>query len=365
MKLKVITPVHIGDGDLIIPWEYSIKNRKVLIYPVGHIINELSKKYKGQHLQNLLINLKNEVKDKGFRENLGHFIERNNITIEPNYEIYCKASLKNGEFKPIKSFIKNIEGIYIPGSEIKGALRTIFIFGVVYKSLKENNNKLLRQIANSVNKIFEKPDELQNAYNVIENIVFRNNSEDRNDAKYDIFKTIEVFDSKPKKPKDCIFIDNITIIGSGKKFFEPHELLIPGTEFEFELNIDEEKKKALKKVTSNPYIDLLNEQFLYESSIKFYSFFLKEEEEFFKSVYPKAINSLNQVYNTISKSEFLIRIGKHQGFLSITIMLIVKLGKEDLYEKFFKKFISKSNRIPNKTRKITQNDEILGWCVIS
>ncbi len=370
MKIKNITPVHIGDGEEIIPWEYAIESGKLNIYPIEHIVKELNKNYSGQRLRNILLSLRDNVKHKGYNSNFGIFLREQSISIEPLYRIPLQTQLKNGEYKSVKSFIKNMEGVYIPGSEVKGALRTVFLFGVIWKELKKENYSLMVKVARIIkNSLFNPPtkgkDVWKMAFNRVENLIFRERSPDKKDAKYDLFKAVVVSDTKSAPPEDVLYIDGITILGSSRRrFSEPHELLKPNTTFEISIDIDKAIKNALKKSTGNPHIDLLTEEFLHESALRFAELVLKEDIKFFESKGFRMPPDISKIENALAKKEFPIRVGKHQGFLSTTVMIMLKLGDAKFYEKFFQKVITESNKPPNKTRKTTQSGSVLGWCIL-
>ena len=366
MKLRTITPVHIGDGEEIIPWEYQKGTGKVGIFPVEHIIRELTNSYSGQRLRNILLSLRNDVRDFGFSRHLGDFVRDNRLNLNPLYSLECKTSLRDREFKSIKSHIKSVEGVYIPGSEVKGALRTIFIFGIVREALKRGDERHIRFISKAVEWALANTDDKKvwdRALRRIQNYFFRD--KDNKDAQYDLFKAIVVSDSKPKPPEEVLYIDSIHLVGSNRNFFEPHELIKPGSEFDIDIQIDEEHKKALKKVSQNPYIDRLTLEFLQESVASFYGFLLEEDSEFFeRHDVNRAIDDLSKINGLRKKGGFLLRIGKHQGFLSITIMLMLKMKYPELYKEAYKKVVPKARDELNKTRKVTSEEKVLGWCVI-
>ena len=367
MKLRTITPIHIGDGEEIIPWEYKKDTGKVGIFPVEHIIKELTNSYSGQRLRNLLLELRNYVRDFGFSKHLGDFIKNNRLNLNPLYSLECKTSIQNGrEFKSIKSHIKSVEGVYIPGSEVKGALRTIFIFGVVRDALKKGDERHIKFISKAVAWALDHADDKKvwdKALSRIQDYFFR----DRNnkDAQYDLFKALMVGDSEPKPPEEVLYVDSIRLVGSRRNFSEPHELIKPGSEFDIDIQIDEEHKKALKKVSQNPYIDKLTLEFLQESASSFYGFLLEEDFKFFQRYSLNgSIDDLAKVSDLREKGGFVLRIGKHQGFLNVTVMLILKKKIPGLYEQVYKKVIPKARNELNKTRKITSEERVLGWCVI-
>ena len=367
MKLRTITPIHIGDGEEIIPWEYKKDTGKVGIFPVEHIIKELTNSYSGQRLRNLLLDLRNYVRDFGFSKHLGDFVREHRLNLTPLYSLECKTSLQNGrEFKSIKSHIKSVEGVYIPGSEVKGALRTIFIFGLVRDALKKGDERHIKFISEAVTWALDNANDKKvwdKALGRIQNYFFRDKN--NKDAQNDLFKAIVISDSRPKPPEEVLYIDSIRLIGSSENFSEPHELIKSDTVFDIYIQIDEEHKRALKKVSHNPYIDKLNLEFLQESAFSFYGFLLEEESKFFqRSNVNIALDDIVKVNDIRKKGDFLLKIGKHQGFLSVTIMLILKKKLPKLYERVYRQVVPKARNELNKTRKITSEERVLGWCVL-
>ena len=375
MKLVILSPVHIGDGEEIIPWEYAIENKHIKIFTVEKIISELNRKFYGNKLRSLLLDLRNELKNSKFHKNFGDFLRERNINIEEDYKVENRARLKSkGEYKSIKSFIKAGKKVYIPGSEVKGALRTVFIFGVVYKELEKGNSKLYNDIRKIIENALKKsegksPKERQGIWKradeEISRLIFRNGApkDDKGDAKYDIFKAVYVSDSDMKNPSECIYIDDIKLVGSGRQFFEPHELLKEGMEFNISIQIDENVKKALKKVYENPYMDYLTLENLKEFSYKFYRSLYNVEKEFFSR---KGIDvkGLEDIKSRLEKEDFLLRIGKHQGFLSLTIMLTFYINKEEFYKEVYKSVVQRAGKEVNKTRKLTSENKLLGWVIL-
>ncbi len=137
--------------------------------------------------------------------------------------------------------------------------------------------------------------------------------------------------------------------------------------FEFNLDISEEDKRALKKIYTgkdmHERIDLLTLEFLHESSQHFYRFLLNIEKEFFqKHGGNDILRSLGYVENALAKGEFVLRLGKHQGFLSITAMLPIYLEDKNLFGKMFKSIFKNARHEPVKTRKVTSSGKVLGWC---
>ncbi len=377
MRLEVLTPVHIGDGEEIIPWEYAPRGSKVDIYPVEYLTQALARKVFGQRLRNVLLDLRNSVREEGFKSNLGQFLERNGLGIEPLYSLEKTKGVElfgNGEYRPIKSFLKTSGRVYIPGSEVKGALRTIFVYGVVVRELKRGNRKLFNFIRaivrdavkevrgaekKKIKKIWDKHSSR------IEALVLREGSPDRRDAKYDLFKAVMVSDSEVKKPSEALFVDSIRMIGTKRHIYEVAEYINPGVSFEVRIDIDEDTKKALKRTMENQYIDLLNSEFLRESAVSFYRHLVSIDEKFFEKHSREIERDPHlEAKRAINSGDFILRIGKHQGFLSITLMSIIYADRE-LYREMYKLAVPNPRDEVNKTRTLTSEGYSIGWCKLS
>ncbi len=361
MKIEAITPVHIGSGEEIIPWEYSIVGKKLGIYPVDYIVSSLANIYKGARLRNLLIALRNEVKEYGFKKSFGDFLRSERIALEPLYTLEFRTNLRGGgEYRTVKSFIKSKDRVYIPGSEIKGALRTAFIFGVILREIKKENYSLLGRIVSIVKRALQTK-EWGEASSKIESLILRRGSP--NDARYDLFRAIEVSDSTEAEPSGTLYVDSVNVIGASESIQEIDELLKPSRSFEVEVHIDEDSKKALSKITDNPYVELLDLEFLKESATEFYKFLLDVDRKYFdKHAYEISGDPLKEPEEALTRGDFLLRIGKHQGFLSMTLTITILMGDKGLYEKLYKGVVPKFSGGINKTRKLTSEGKALGWC---
>ncbi|PMP97176.1 MAG: hypothetical protein C0169_03780, partial [Thermodesulfobacterium geofontis] len=118
-------------------------------------------------------------------------------------------------------------------------------------------------------------------------------------------------------------------------------------------------------------------KFLKESAINFYESLIKEDENFIekkvqdldvKKDLKNKLNKLKEFLTKIKNSSKIIiplRLGKHQGYLSTTIMQIVKKEKPDLFEKVFRISVPKERPEVNKTRKILDPESTFpGWCFL-
>ncbi len=363
MRLRVITPVHIGDGESIIPWSYSVEGSLLKVYDLEEVIKELTKVLRGEKLRNTLLNLKNDIRVHGFSKNLGEFLAERKISLKEAYSLRVQASPKVRDiYKYIKSFIKSRRKVFIPGSEVKGTLRTVFMFGVIQEELKKGNSWLYEEIRRilieNLSKPYLSPRKRWSLAEIkIEDLILRNG---KNNTQEDLFKALLVSDSELLEPSECLFVDGVKLVNSRRRFFELHELLKEGTTFNINIEIDEQKKGNIK----NPFTQYLTLERLKEFSLNFYSSLLERIKLFSRrnNIYIKALDELERL---IKEERFILRIGKHQGFLSVGILgILLENGDEDLYRKVYRTAVPRFSGIPNKTLKLTGEGKLLGWVVL-
>ncbi|MEZ0344244.1 MAG: type III-A CRISPR-associated RAMP protein Csm5 [Caldimicrobium sp.] len=395
MILLTLTPLHIGDGEELSPFDYIIEtvsapsSRKLLkVYPLDYLLNKLSEKYTAEALHSRLSLLKSWVQSPEAlkRFSLKEYFREANIAFEPKYQLEIKNQNSSIEGKRIKTFVKNLEGFYIPGSEIKGALRTVFIYGIlknnptwkneIYKKLEitlrnlKNSNLNKKKQTEEIEKFFHKE---------IESLIFR--PKGTKDAQFDLFKSLLISDSEPIS-YDKFYVDFVKVLNTSREISEPHELLKPNQKISLRVFLDEKiALEGLKKVGLleqgfyNPNLEKVTWSFLKESAIDFYLSLINHEKTFLsRKDLPnkeKLLENLNHLENLINRvkneSKIIIplRIGKHQGYLSTTLMLLLKQEKEDLFNEIFKISAPIHRNELNKTRKITLSDyNFLGWCML-
>ncbi|HEK86295.1 MAG TPA: type III-A CRISPR-associated RAMP protein Csm5 [Candidatus Aminicenantes bacterium] len=134
IKVKTITPVHIGSGEEISPIEYFIDKEK------GYFN---------------VLNMDRLFSDKAFEKYREKFIKEASITryigkIIPDQDLLRKhlkysipISLEARQSNPIevKSFIKSAGRPFIPGSSIKGAMISALVYYALRESYKNSADK--------------------------------------------------------------------------------------------------------------------------------------------------------------------------------------------------------------------------------
>lgn len=378
-ELKVLSYIHIGNGQEISNWSYSVDNNKINIYNFDKVVSALNRD-KQMYLTSMIEKNHNS-------KCLGDFIKAYKINVSPEYTLDYNGKIFDGKiYKNIKEFIKQNKKVYIPGSEIKGSIRTAFFYKIlkdkinedeIYRlKLKERLNKLLKDLENPN----EKGRELKKFSEELEDTVFINgfredliNDKSKKASKSDILRFLLISDSDLKDPKDVLILKNITSLRVSKNFSEPHEVLKSRSSFEIDLKFTiEEGYKSILPETQK-YLSLEN---LVKSCNEFAEAKLKADIEYFskskeidEDAKQKLLGILQKRLELIKKLEstyIFLRIGKNQGFLSTTIALVLKEYYPDIYQKLYKHLVHKGYlQFPNKSRKITEEkDDVLGWCVL-
>lgn len=129
MRLEIISPIHIGDGSELTSVDIYPSDGKIFVLDTAKLTNDLLAL--GVSIGEILSLLKNPPGDyyvfKGYIDEFNLRVEDYTLYSLPIFGKAGKESMK------IKRFIRTDGKPYIPGSSIKGAIRT----AVLYKVLKE------------------------------------------------------------------------------------------------------------------------------------------------------------------------------------------------------------------------------------
>ena len=124
ITLRSLSPVFIGSGERLSKKEYIFDPHKGMIYfpDFPRLVAFLKSRSLLPAYQDYLL----QARNNDFRS----FLEQNRIT-ESDYPSFVSYSIEAGEaarapnFREVLTFIKDARGLpYIPGSSVKGAIRT-------------------------------------------------------------------------------------------------------------------------------------------------------------------------------------------------------------------------------------------------
>ena len=327
-KLETITPVHIGSGETLNHIDgcyangrwYHIDLDKVLEHPATDI-NALT----------------SEMSQRDFR--WSDYFSRHNMDAADlsSYNILCT---QNPETTDIREAIKSVGNRpYIPGSSIKGALRTALLSDMINS---DENKKLYNDSSKHLNREIEKgpPQRRRQEYPArqIENLAFGK------DPNHDLLRALQVSDTEPLE-SDALAIETAWTVTLNQKDKLVQKIegnteykhcveVIQGVKaLTFTLKIDDMLFREREKKTLN--YSNLQEKTLREISevCKFESkVLLQDEQDFFgdfsfteiANLYDKFIN-LN---DSLKDGSFMLQIGWGTGYRANTVTASFTEGEE-------------------------------------
>ncbi len=355
VRVKVLSPVHIGNGEKISRLEFLVEKGRLKVYKFDRIISTIERIANPQLKNNAYLWFKTS-KNLSLEEFLRNF----KLTMEPNYELEINGSFNSSQ---VEEFIKTLEGPYIPGSELKGSIRHL-IACAWFMDKPDLVIEKVKQLLNSGRAKDQR--EQNNVEGELERSVFYPKGE--RDAKFDVLKVLSVPDSQPL-PYQSLRVEVPKLIGSNRMLF-PCEALKEGVEFEMEININKNAYRGLETQRKLPEIGkhFSDENtfwnFLVECSRKFYSKLLDEEIKFFQNRQPNTADHLKRLKTHLNTGGVLLRLGKHEGILSTTLLLIVKEKDKALFDEFFKATQNIAREQTNKTRRVNSQGLTFGWLLL-
>lgn len=291
--LETIGPVHIGSGRKIGKKEfiYDPAEKKAYIPNMPKMYDFFIKHKLTDKFEDYMLN---------DRRDFLSWLKSNGVT-KPYYEkwtdykIKCDAStFKNGREKEISTFVKDPYGNpYIPGSSLKGAIRTA-VLGAFILGNKNAFSDIERAVANAEIKgrsafMRETKDLEVKCFNLLKKNDIKSN------AVNDIMSGVIISDSKPLSTEDIILCPKVDVNIEGKEKTPGmvRECIKPGTKIEFDMTIDTSCFKYSGK-----------------SIIKCINIFLKSCNDMFYSKFKIA-----PVY-----SKGVVYLGGGSGFMSKTVI---------------------------------------------
>jgi len=391
-KITPITPIHISDGEKYQIFEYYIKDKQFYLKDILKffqdnyqnleeslkIIEDISFTPSSEYIRYALpvyadpkeIQKTTSNAQQKSGQEFHKFISSKHTQLSPEFKKIMKESQKKTtptQTKPsstspasqpsqeIFSFIKDpLCQVYIPGSSLKGCIRTAITY------------TFLNNISNQNNKIKEE--------------ILKN-------AKYDLFKTLVIRDSKPFTltqnnsnipTLEHFAVCQIQIVKKSQNKIKPQggiilaECLMPTTQIDIPFYIDlpslislkEDIKKSLennqkqqKYYYYQQLFDILKDPNKFQDSLKNFSHALIDSvDEFYKST-----DQNNPLKNSFTQhktnNEILLQLGFGTGYLSKTIALVYTPDERNEIQKNLRLGIGKrytpENPFPRSRKLIT------------
>ncbi|MCI8827030.1 MAG: type III-A CRISPR-associated RAMP protein Csm5 [Lachnospiraceae bacterium] len=276
-NIKLITdgPVFIGSGKEIGKKEYVFLKDKNQIGVMEQSKLFILLKEKG------LLSEYSKFMMGNSRDDVGVWLKKNHVSENEykqcqKYLLDCKDAVIESHSKlSVMEFIKDAYGLpYIPGSSVKGMLRTVLLAYDLKNYSRKYQIDKKRIMADSKGKT--KNTYLKKEASSIENICFRTISREstkETDAVNDILSGMIVSDSQPLKIDDLILCQRIErhVDGQERKLNVLREALRPEKEIRFQITMDTSICKITKEYLCNA-IEYFGKMY-YEYFLRKYSIF--------------------------------------------------------------------------------------------
>lgn len=368
VKLIPLTDIYIGSGKDIEAYEYTVKDKYMYRIDMSEVFDKMNDSEKENFYkilqENNFFNIRSWIYNN-YKEERGYIYKEK---VSSDFEKYYKEKLddksqENSQLS-ISEFIGYNNKKYIPGSSIKGALRTAFIYSDFLENEKKYEIKSSYEIKNG-KRVYNRK-EIDKEAEIMESEVLLAEKEDRYgnkkgeklglEPKKDPFKTVKIFDTEEIELEK--FSVNVLQIKEGNLFCEVlngtyNEIKktkkvnfekginfnIVLTEYSLKDNsmIDYKKNLGIKKLLDSlddKIENILN--FEIEKEREKDSYNLRNFYEFLK----KILNSFK------NKNISLVRIGKYTGFNDKTINLLT------------------TNPSENSRTILDENNYPMGWVLI-
>lgn len=365
VKYTTLSPLHIGDGNTLGPLEYFVHQGRIYFYK-SEDLNRILTKNQMEDFINYAITEESPNLFDFFKTYKDTDTEKI-LEWASKKTPYSLGFLGSGTPERVWSFIKSRNKPYIPGSEIKGAIRT----AVVRKLLSYEDE--IDKFRSSISRYDARSKEEFSTRTL--RIPQQRGDRTIWDAKFDFMKFLFVLDADIGEVKPFVAkVENKNTSKSG----DYHEIIPERTEFQGEVQIANgnqfhtfvEKYRAdgLRKSLFTGLAQILEACYDMTNAI------LDEESAFFsKSKTFSVQKQLEDIKKQNTKNSPVIRIGKHQGFMSLTLATLVKKLGDGVFRKYAESLSLRNRTIhPNnfpKTRKVlvnpaTKEELSLGWVKI-
>lgn len=339
VKLTVNGPVYIGSGKEIGKKEYAFSRwkQRVSVMDTAKLCHLLSKKKLVSEYGKFMLGSSRDDVGKWLKD---HKVSETEYMQCVRYHLECGDAVLDSRSKlSILEFMKDAYGMpYVPGSSVKGMLRTILqAYDVAQNPVKYNGIKgNIEKTVNGNRRRYKNICQREAA--MLEAAYFRTLKRPKtkeSDAVNDILSGVIVSDSKPLSVDDLILCQRTELHtdGAEKKLNVLRETLRPGTVIQFQLTIDE----SICGITKE-YLE------------KAIAFFGQMYYENFLSKYPEIDRPRsNAVWlgggtGFVTKTEIYPLFGRKQG-IEMTTGILKAVGVPDKHKHFKDKSLGVSPHI--------------------
>lgn len=352
MKVEAISHIHIGSGEKYGAAEFVVKDSRLYRLDFNRIYLSLPVEDRDRFVK--------ELENPQF--NLSYFLKGRDFEIS-DLMIYSADLRSEIPHRDIEACIKTNFETYIPGSSIKGSIRT----AIFYNMVKMRDIQYIDKIFDE-RKYWKRNRELTRLFTTMI-------SGNTRSPHSDVLKFLQITDSHTTRDI-AVYTTKILDIYHEKwswckrgdrELINYLEVIPAGTQITFELKINK-NEGILEELGLQTKGKILDEDGIKREVYNFSKDLIDYEIEFAKKY---GIDFLFEFYSNIQteneEDKPLLKLGHGSGFLGTTICLKLKNEHPRLYEKVRRSLRGRSHSFEfPKTRKVVFEDKVpLGWCKVS
>lgn len=383
-SMKLLSPLHIGNGNELkmIDFYLDEKEEKIKFINFEKFIDFCLEQD---------VDLNEDIQKNKYKTGKDFSITKfmNANKIDPSrftsYAVSAKIEERGRESEfAIKEFIK-CGGAYIPGSSIKGSIRT----ALMWKCLKERPDgiKIVQSgLSKWLNYSRITAGDLKKLDNNISEIIFGK------DPRLDILRILKLSDTYTVS-KSHLEVSEIKIIGNSQEIPVYVENLKSGTELYFDVSFDNyliTQNQGKPKFKNHPCVKYMNVQAICKACNEFSKKVIEKHLEYLWETYncdnsAEEFDNLRNEVISCNENEAILHIGWGGGWYSTTVGLFVetipnfttplegnqknwRLNKNTIRHHFYLGKKPGTNEYSlnfPKTRRVTLEGKPLGWVKIN
>ena len=308
LEITGLSPIYIGSGDKYSQLDYVNDGNKIHVIDFSKILDQIPLESIDDFTNEITANFKNNV----WRGEVKEFLEKYEVDwkdyVEKSYELVGEIG-KN----EINQFVKTLDQIYIPGSSVKGAIRT----SILYQILKNHPNKRA-QISDYISRDGRPRD--QDLQRLL-----------RSDGKTDLLRALIVSDSTIKDGRSFTKIVKSNIYHLRERELQSpifNEILSKDFKSSGFVKINDKLVDSgylisnffsLKKEAILNAINLFSREIIEQELQQFRE---RDDENLTEIV--RFYESLTAQIESMKDNECILRLGQGSGFITITMFLQFK-----------------------------------------
>ncbi len=271
LKIKVLSPLHIGSGEEISPLEYIFHDGKFIRLDMESLFNDT----------NFQPHMDKFIRSAKYQRYIKELLPLNLLLKYPLYTLDVSSSENTNNPRVVKEFIKSLGRVYIPGSSLKGSI----LSGVIYKIALQKNIKNLRDYESLISQVLEEV------------------STKKNLKKFSPWLVVE--DSNLLPPEESLQISPVRVTrhsGEQSGFFILYETVKKGIEFTTSIRTSLNSVLSFGKYSEKEILQMA--------------------DEFYRRVYEKERKSrVNPSLPSLPARGYLLRLGQGSTCLSTSLLL--------------------------------------------